>query len=179
MTNTTKAWLLCHPVFGYCVITILIVILAFFLNGQHLRMILNYEDENSNFIFYFWIIISPLLLARNYDTVGGLIFMSIGILCCKAMIVFCYFTDSTISFLLYVAVFVDIAATIWVIVRGVRIGKWTCSNMDEIIPRRMKWKNSKVDIYSLSLKYSINRGIANAFCAYNCVMLFILLIVIR
>lgn len=105
--------------------------------------------------------------------------MILGFLFLKATTVICYFTDSTVASLPYVATFVDLAATISSIVLGYRIGKWTYDNMDEVIPRRMKWRISRVDIYSLSLKYSISQGIACAYCISNCVSLFLLGIVIQ
>ena len=179
MNNTTRAWLLRYPVIGYCLFALLVFIAAYLLNREHLPLILNYKDETSNFIFYFWIVIWPLILAKNFDSVGGIIFMIVGTLCSKAMTLYCYFTDSSVLPLTYAAVIVDLIATIWFTVRGVQVGKWTFANRDEVIPRRMKWRNSKVDVYSLSLRYSINRGIAYAFCGYNCIVLFLLFVVIR
>ena len=178
MTNTTKAWLLCHPIPGYIFIAGLASLCAYFFNNQHWANIL-IDKENSYFIFYFWIIISPLFLAPNRESVGGIAFMAIGIICIKALIMVCYFKDCTINYLPYVALFVDSVATIYSIVLGIRIGKWTYANIDEVIPRRAKWRNSKVDIYSFSLNYSINRGIACSFCAYLSMALFFLLVIIR
>ena len=178
MTNTTKAWLLCHPIVGYFIIVAIISVLAFLVNRPHWAIILG-DMEGSNFIFYFWIVLSPFFIAGDIKTVGGLIFSSICILLFKAMIIFCYFADSTGEVLPIIVTLLDLVATVLLIAPGIKIGKWTYANMDEVIPKRWKWKKSKVDIYSYSLKYSINRGIACAYCAYCCVAVALLFIVIR
>ena len=178
MTNTTKAWLLCHPIEGYLFVTTIACIGAFFFNNQHWADII-LEMETSNFMFYFFIILSPLSIAYVYTSVGGLVFMSIGILCVKAMTAFCYLSDSSSPTLSMICISIDLIAALCFLFGGIRIGKWTYTHMDEVIPRREKWRNSKVDIYSLSLKYSINRGIACWFCANNSIAILLLLIILR
>lgn len=178
MTNTTKAWLLRYPIVGYCIIAALIFIGAYQVNNSHWAEILQ-AKEDGTLVAYFWIVIFPILVAMVRDSTGGILFATLSILIAKVLIIVCFFLDSTTDILSYIVLAIDAVATIWWIVLGVKIGKWTYANMDEVIPRRAKWRDSKVDIYSMSLNYSISRGVACAFSGYSCIALFLLFIIIR
>ena len=58
---------------------------------------------------------------------------------------------------------------------AVPLAKCTEANFSEIVSRRMRWRNSNVDLFDMKMKYVINRYCVFAFCISSIVFFCLLL----
>lgn len=179
MKSTTKAWIIASPRKWYFFFVAIVLLLAIVFNKSHfLDAFTGSEELSWRPIAYFWIVIWAMLFdGTNASSRVILPFFAFVFL--KAGALFCFYYDCSIPVLLYVVLALDVVVTVWTVIVGVKLGRWTFNNMDEVISRREKWRKSKVDIYSYARRYSIARGIAVTGCLYNAFVVFIFLVVIR
>lgn len=177
MKDTTKAWVIASPRKWYFFFVALALLLAFLLNRSHLLSNLQTETETWA-VVYFWVIIWAMLFDGSSNE-SRVVLPFVAFLVLEVGALLCFYFDCSKPALLYVVLALDIVFTIASIVVGVKLGRWTFSNMDEVISRREKWRKSKVDIYHYSRKYAIGRGIAVAGCLYNAFVVFMLFVVVR
>ena len=182
MKDTTKVWLLGYRYELFFAVVVIIFALAYFVNHQHLVDVFKNFDEND----YSWslaclplMLIAPLFVPTLNSVLKQVIVSCLSFLFAQGVAILCIFFDSSISALSYIALTLDIAMIVYAAVLGTRIGKWTYGHIDELIPRRMRWRNSKVDIYNYSLSTSISMGVSCGFIVVNSLSLFLVYAVIR
>jgi hypothetical protein len=163
MSTTFKSWLIANFE------TATGIILAVIITPVFLIFIANTETPAESTNVFFWIfflaVIIPFSLGSSPPSLTKNIFAYLVILA-----IFCIFPffgdDSETGKLLFPVwgAILSIATFTGVSVAAFFIARYANSNFDEVVSRRMLYRNSNVNLFSIEWRYTLDRFCISAFC---------------